>query len=53
MSYFPPEEIILLEFSPGEFQHCMNSPGEKYYILDFSWGEIEPPTGMSQFCDMY
>jgi len=28
----------MLVFSPGEFQHSMHSPDEKYDILDVAWG---------------
>jgi len=30
----------MLEFSWGQFQHYMISPGQKYEIMYFSWGEI-------------
>jgi len=47
----------MLEFSPGEFQHCVNSPGEKYNILDFSltrWDDIQTqwPMGQAQLLGM-
>ena len=38
----------MLEFSPGEFQHRMNSPEEKYEILDVAWEGIEQPMGIPQ-----